>query len=713
MPRSRSFSQRTFAIALAASVVAGGVHAVAPAAHFPLSPGVAQAQEAGHISLADVEFVGLFDADGNKIDGPIRGGDTDATATGTVPGPGSYIQVKITNIGNAAPGDTVAITPQARFVLEPVSSDEQVHKATSLYFPTAQKDDPLNVNSTQVATLTTQAFGAATITFTDGVNNFNSGELTVNLPVKYGGRWSGDKGTAEQPKSQDFTGTWEVLADVNGAGTPQTIESREMTARYHRETPYIDKEGVYSDAGSYNVNLPEDGVSQPTVDIRYFEWRGPTGKDAQIFFAPSKKTDDTEWTFTGEQAKPTLRLWEFDPDNDNIRTRTVEAPEDVTMEATFVDGGWNVKIMGLKPNQKPIVYFKSDDPAIGTTDYVYGGKLGLQADYIELNDNDVPEGPLHDKSARLVELPKLPGWEGAGENVIPSAKATGVIDGVPAEANGVDAPARIAGQTKTFTFTVTNTSKAPITSVEVTDPAGKQTVQQLDTPLANGESTEVQVEFAVPANAVKLDFLVTAQDGALDVGPVSFLVDQSSKYQQNPDGSVTITDPSGNEVIVVSWDEYQKLVARVAELEGKQDVYVVEGVRNADNSITLTLNNGDKIVIPAANKAGLERCLNAPGGALLALLPVLGLLTAGLSQLNVEAINKSITDWQKQAGVYNEDAANFVAQNRGPLGALLGTLIGSIILFVPGLCGDVSLAGALKEAYGEGSSKQTEDEPSA
>ena len=64
MSRSMSFSKRTVAIALAASVVASGAQVVAPSFESPFGAAVARAQQAGHITNDDVKFIKLENVDG-------------------------------------------------------------------------------------------------------------------------------------------------------------------------------------------------------------------------------------------------------------------------------------------------------------------------------------------------------------------------------------------------------------------------------------------------------------------------------------------------------------------------------------------------------------------------------------------------------------------------------------------------------------------------
>ena len=376
----------------------------------------------------------------------------------------------------------------------------------------------------------------------------------------------------------------------------------------------------------------------------------------------------------------------------------------------YKDGSLYIDVYGAEGTKyKPIISLRGKDPAVGTGPYDEGRELAVTAEITRIDDqgNVIDNDPENDTYTTIFrQLPGTVSGGADGEAKVRTADVDGVIKDDPAA--GQTTPARIAGKDTTFTFTVKNTGNVPMTKVTITPEGGEPIEKEVS--IAPGASGEIDVDYAVPANAENVTFTVESDFFTIEGNPITFLVDQGLKFKDNGDGTVTLIDPEDNEVIVVTKEEYDKLADRVNKLEDKQDIHLVAGERNEDNSITLTLNNGQKITIPAARKAGLEKCLNAPGGTLLALLPVLGIAAAGLSQVNVEAINKTITDWQKGAGIYNEQAARFVAQNRGALGALLGSLVASLILFVPGLCGDVSLAGALKEAFGEGSSKKAQPE---
>ena len=701
MSRSLSFSKRTVAIALAASVVASGAQVVAPSFESPFGAAVARAQQAGHITNDDVKFIKLENVDGTEL------GDVSYSASegsGVVLKKGALLKFEI-DIKNAQPGDTVTIKPLTRFT-NPVTNKDSSTTYSGIRLVSADASNTLTVNGVNVAQLKVAAGGQATITFTDGVKNLVNGTANVNLPVEVHGIYP-EGINLDAPRTTPTTGDWVAQIKTTGSGEELAeVGNRKVTFPYTESTPHKPILSAWGGPGAVVVDEEE-----MTANLANFHQRLPFMQDVEVTFRPLKENDnDVDWKFN-DGVEPVLELWTF---NDN-GTRNVSDSGTIKdmqriknmginlQSKQNPDGSLTVTVTGVEgvdyPNGiKPVVVLRGTNPYVGSGTYIRDGKVGMLA---EIKDQK-SGAPVKDVETRF-DVPPSAALDGSGEDAKPAAEATSAIDGLP-EGAGVDSPARIAGKDTKFNFTVKNTGNVPITKVEITDPEGNKTEKVLDVPLAPGAETVVSVNYKVPGDAQKLEFAVKATPGALDLGTFPFLVDQSLKYKDNGDGTVTLIDPTGKETIVVTKEEYDKLVKRVEELEKKQDVYVIDGVRNDDNSITLTLNNGQTITIPAAKKAGLEKCLNAPGGALLALLPVLGLLTAGLSQLNVDAINKSIIDWQKGAGIYNEEAAKFVAQNRGPLGALLGALIGSIILFVPGLCGDVSLAGALKESFGKGSS---------
>ncbi len=716
MSRSLSFSKRTVAIALAASVVASGAQIVAPSLESPFGAAVARAQQAGHITNDSVVSVVLADDNGD-VTGDVRA-DRPHTADSGLPALGSNAKLKIKiNISNAVAGDTVEIIPTTEYV-DPVDNQHRSGRGVGIELSTSQDGVPLKLaDGTAIATLDSKAVGTAKVTFNDAVENYASGTLDVEIPVQFGNRYGWDVGPGKTPEPEALNAKWKVGIKTTGSGDVQKdLAERNIVTTYVGQATFITRKDVHS--GTYGSEIDGDQVKVNRLHQRLL-----AKKNSRVVITPipnSEKSQHSgnnygEWKFT-EEVEPKLRLWEFG-DND-IYVREITDPAEieklgitykVTKGATdgddqfYKDGSIYIDVYGVEGRPyKPVITLEGRNPYVGVGPYDEGRELGLNAEITRIDEQgnavDDPENNTYINRFRV--LPGTISGGAEGEAKVRTAEVDGVIKDDPTA--GKTTPARIAGKDTTFTFTVKNTGNVPMTKVTITPEGGEPVEKEVS--IAPGATGEVDVEYAVPADAQNVTFKVESDFFTIEGSPVPFLVDQSLQYKDNGDGTVTLIDPTGKETIVVTKEEYDKLVKRVEELEKKQDVYVIDGVRNDDNSITLTLNNGQTITIPAANKAGLEKCLNAPGGALLALLPVLGLLTAGLSQLNVDAINKSIIDWQKGAGIYNEEAAKFVAQNRGPLGALLGALIGSIILFVPGLCGDVSLAGALKESYGKGSS---------
>lgn len=709
-----SFSKRTIAIAVAAGMAISGVQAVSPAGAADAPAVSADAAAAGQrISNGDVKFVGLFNADGSQIEGPIRSAATANDAQGTVvPSSDAYVKVKVTNLGNASAGDKIILTPIASFT-HPETGKEESNKVTGVFFSTAQSGVPLEVNGQRIATLDTVGGGDATITFDKAVEDLDKGELTVSLPVSFGGRWSGDYGRKEDPKSQDFSGTWSLQVRTPGDPQPTSIDSRPMTSHFYRETAYIDKVGFYADSNSVVAIKPSDDAD-PRTEIRRFEWRAPTGQDAEIIFEPSLVTGNVPWKFSDGAPDPKLAVWEFDLNDSEKRTSGDADPGDMKMSAEFRDGKWIVRVTGVRNNQKPVIAFTSAQTPLGTGEYAFPGTIGAGITYTPLNEQGGPAGPPVDRSAPLRTLTKLNGVEGTGTNYQWSAQAEASIAGLPeGSGDGVAVPARIAGQTTKFVFVITNTGTGPIRTVEVTTPDGKQVEKELDKAIRQGESAAVEIDYAVPADAAKLDFKVTARYGTLNLGTHSFLVDQKTRFVDNGNGTFTLISPTGEEMVVLSASERDRLQGEIDALKDRPDRHIVNAVRNPDNSITITRSDGTNEtfswVIEPASKKGLERCMSGTGGVILALLPVLGLLGAGLSQVKLPGIGEQMEQIQRQAGIYNEDLARFVADNGPAIGTTIGALAAALLLFVPGTCGDMSLAGAIGEAGNGSSAKPAAD----
>lgn len=125
---------------------------------------------------------------------------------------------------------------------------------------------------------------------------------------------------------------------------------------------------------------------------------------------------------------------------------------------------------------------------------------------------------------------------------------------------------------------------------------------------------------------------------------------------------------------------------------------ITSGNRNPDNTIDLNRKDESNITVPEAHKRGLEKCATGVGGAVLVGLPVVLLAATAAAQSNLPGIDAQIARAQRELGVFNPEVAAFIRNNAGAIGATLtaATLIG--LLTVPGLCGDQSVIGAIKES---------------
>ena len=141
--------------------------------------------------------------------------------------------------------------------------------------------------------------------------------------------------------------------------------------------------------------------------------------------------------------------------------------------------------------------------------------------------------------------------------------------------------------------------------------------------------------------------------------------------------------------------QIKQIMAELERLDGNE---IVEGIRNADNSITLVKKDGRTVEIAPATKYGLEKCTAQLGGGLMALVPTLIVLSQAGNAVNLPGFEQQMVALQKQVGVYNPQIADFVAKNGPALaaGAVGLAVIGS--MFIPGTCGSDSIANALGES---------------
>lgn len=141
--------------------------------------------------------------------------------------------------------------------------------------------------------------------------------------------------------------------------------------------------------------------------------------------------------------------------------------------------------------------------------------------------------------------------------------------------------------------------------------------------------------------------------------------------------------------------QIEQIMAELERLDGNE---IVEGVRNADNSITLVKKDGRTVEIAPATKYGLEKCTAQLGGGLMALVPTMIVLSQAGNAVNLPGFEQQMVALQKQVGVYNPQIADFVAKN-GP--ALAAGAVGLAVIgtmFIPGTCGSDSIADALGES---------------
>lgn len=713
-----SFSKRTLAIAVAAGVALSGVQAVAPSAISPFNAPTAVAAEGTGISAADVAFLGIFDANGEvtksikAIDNfqPKDASTADEFVTLATNANTKEALLKVAiDLSNAEPGNTIVLQPRNRW--SGTFSSNNGTPYSGLRFKTTQPAQPVKAEGAgvEVASLAVQAGGDATLVFSDGVADVKDGKLVISLPVGMAGTYREDPAKESGPSENlPLEGEWKLQAKVGNETT--VLDERKIILADVVEQAHRTFTTAWAPTGGISVDS-----ARGTVDFSEVQQRSLYNVDSRVTIRPLSADGLMPWSFANPAVS--FKLWQFDETGARIPQEITDAKQIADLGVSMrsvetTDGSIQVEFTGIEGKRlKPILLLTGD---LGTLDYEPAGKFGVVATLEDLSNPSAAAKSVDSTYA----FPPTPELDAQAQGVTRSAVVDAQLQVDEGEPDGIQEPARIAGRPAKVKFSVKNTGDRAINTVEVVHPNGKSEVRS-NLAIQPNETGEFTVDIEkVPASARAIDFRVSiprtpiTKQGQADQtshAEFTFQVDQTSQYVTNPDGSVTITDPTGKEIVVVSWDEFKKVEERVKALEGKQDVYVVKGQRNDDNSITLTLNNGEKVWIPAASKKGLERCMSGTGGVILALLPVLGLLGAGLSQVKLPGIGEQMEQIQRQAGIYNEDLARFVADNGPAIGTTIGALAAALLLFVPGTCGDMSLAGAIGEASSGSSAKPATD----
>lgn len=715
-----SFSKRTLAIAVAAGMAISGVQAVAPSAISPFNAPTAVAAEGTGITAAAVSFEGIFDANG-KVTKSIKAYDNfqpedastaDEFVTLATNADTKEALLKVTiDLSNAEPGNKIVLQPRNSW-----SGDFSSNTGTpysGLRFKTTQPAQPVKAEGAgiEVATLAVEAGGNATLVFTDGVADVKDGKLKISLPVGMAGTYREDPSKESGPSALlPLEGEWQLRAEVGN--DTKVLDERKIILADVVEPAHRTFTTAWAPTSGISVDS-----ARGTVRFSHVQQRSLYNVDSRVTIRPLSADGLIPWSFANPAVS--FKLWQFDETGAKIPQEITDAKQIADLGVSMrsfetTDGSIQVEFTGIEGKRlKPILLLTGD---LGTLEYEPAGKFGVVATLEDLSNPSA--------AAKIVDstfsFPPTPSLDAQAQGVTRSAVVDAQLQVDEGEPDGIQEPARIAGRPAKVKFSVKNTGDRAINTVQVVHPNGKSEVRSnlAIQPNDTGEFT-VDIE-QVPASARAIDFRVSiprtpiTKQGQADQtshAEFTFQVDQTSQYVTNPDGSVTITDPTGKEIVVVSWEEYLKLQQCVKELEGRTDVHVIDARRNADNSITLILNDPDKteITIPAASKKGLERCMSGTGGVILALLPVLGLLGAGLSQVKLPGIGEQMEQIQRQAGIYNEDLARFVADNGPAIGTTIGALAAALLLFVPGTCGDMSLAGAIGEAGSGSSAKPAAD----
>lgn len=575
----KTFSRRTVAIAVAASVTVGAVPVIGTSGPLAAITPTAHAQDVDQnakpgIQATDAKYLGVFSKDGEKITGTLTFNNAQK-GTPLPSAAGAVLRTSI-NLANAAPGDRINVRPQTTFSYP--NGEEVTNSHAGLRIPNNSASQDLTYEGVKIGTWRYVQSGAMEIVFNDNIADITEGTLTMDVPAEVWSQWTNYK--SFNVKEGEWDGrtlraetqaTPVIVVDAtqkqSGKKTTNTLRTNQSVIFYviaqnsvRDLFRHYEAGGVTTDAESMSVSARGDVIELPA------------GANGTVTAKPdTTRADSTDWTYaTNLKFKP--RFTEYGKrgaDNEHTAVGESMSLEEaqakypgINASASIKNGTITATTTNVPENVK--VTFRIT-PGEGETAIKY-------ATYLEnsvLRTEDKFQGTINGEDATLnsaihalshiARIPGVPSLDGV-QTLDWSAALDGSIQDQPDGAGKNGNTAQIGGTKQTFQFFVKNNGNAYLAAPLVTLPDGKR-VPVKGVGIKPGEEGSFSVDYNVPARAGVLNFEVSM--GKADFKPtnkVSFRyanADQSTvagnkiNYPTNngtkeaPRGQTTVVNPEG------------------------------------------------------------------------------------------------------------------------------------------------------------------------
>ena len=545
----KTFSRRTVAIAVAASVAVGGAPIVG--ANGPLAF-AANAQETDQnakpgIQATDAKYVGVFSKDGEKITGTLTSGNAQK-GTPLTSGTGAIMRTSI-NLANAAPGDRINVKPQTTFSYP--NGQETTNSHAGLRIPTTVEPQNLEYEGQVIGTWRYVKSGALEIVFNDNIADVTEGTLNIDVPAMvwdqyanyqaFGvkeGEWDGRKLVAETQATPVIV--VDATQKQGGKKTTNTLRTNQNVIFNVIAQDSVRNLFRHYESGSAITNTEDLTVSVAADHIEF-----PAGANGTVTSKPDTSQNNTaDWTYaTNLNFEP--RFTEYGKtgsDNEHTTVGASMSLEEAQAKYTGINASASIKngtITATTANvpENVKVTFRitpgEGETATKYATYLENGTLRTEDKFQgTINGEDTTLNAAIHALSRIVRIPGAPSLDGV-QTLNWTAALDGAIQGQPDGAGKNGNTAQIGGTKQTFQFFVNNNGNAYLAAPLVTLPDGKR-VPVKGVGIKPGEEGSFSVDYNVPAGSGVLNFEVSM--GKADFQPTNKI---SFRYANADQSTVT------------------------------------------------------------------------------------------------------------------------------------------------------------------------------